>query len=571
VYGLEVGSSLRITEIMYHPQDTNNPNDPNEEYIELKNIGASPINLNLVGFTNGIDFVFGPNTLAAGQYILVVKDIGAFEAQYGTSRPVAGQYTGSLDNNGERIELEDSMGTTILNFKYSDDWRSITDGDGYSLTIINPTNIDVNSWDEKDSWRPSAYINGSPGWDDSGIVPNPGDIVINEVMAHTDVYPNDWIELHNTTTSPINISGWYLSDNESNLTKYEFQSGTIIDGNGYLVVSEDVNFGASASDPGKHIPFALSENGEIVCLTSALDSNSMLTGYRQKEDFEASENGVSFGRYYKSSTNNFNFVAMDHDTPGQANAEPKVGPIVINEIMYNPDWPDGGSYENDQYEYIELYNNSSGSVTLYDYTLSEPWKFTDGIDYTFPASPNEVTIAAGQAVLIVKNPAAFSWRYPTIPSSKIFGPYSGNLDNGGERLELGRPGDEVAGVRYYIRVDRVDYSDGSHPQDCPGGVDLWPTEADGGGSSLVRIDPNDYGNDPSNWQEACCSGPLLVGDLKVDNHVDFYGFAVLVRVWFSSDTDDNWNQACNLEAEDEFIDEWDLGIFVEHRLEYSGS
>jgi hypothetical protein len=565
VYGLEVGSSLRITEIMYHPQDTNNPNDPNEEYIELKNIGASPINLNLVRFSNGIDFVFGPNSLAAGQYILVVKDNDAFEAQYGTSRPVAGQYTGSLANDGERIELEDSMGTTVLSFKYSDDWRSITDGDGYSLTIINPA-ADTNDWDEKDSWRPSAYINGSPGWDDSGIVPNPSDIVISEVMAHTDIYPNDWIELHNATTSPIDISGWYLSDNDSNLTKYEFQSGTVIDGNGYLVVSEDVNFGASASDPGKHIPFALSENGEIVCLTSALDSNSMLTGYRQKEDFGASENGVSFGRYYKSSTNNFNFVAMDHDTPGQANAYPKVGPIVINEIMYNPDWPDGGSYENDQYEYIELYNNSSGSVTLYDYTLSESWKFTDGIDYTFPASPNEVTITAGQSILIVKNPAAFSWRYPTVPSSKIFGPYSGNLDNGGERLELGRPGDEVAGVRYYIRVDRVDYSDGSHPQDCPGGVDLWPTEADGGGSSLVRIDPNDYGNDPSNWQEACCSGPLSVSDLRVNELISFYDFAVLVQTWLSNDINGNGDQACNLE-DDETIDEQDLGVFVELWLE----
>ncbi|MFA5422328.1 MAG: lamin tail domain-containing protein [Phycisphaerae bacterium] len=503
VYGLEgVADSLRITEIMYHPQDTNNPNDPNEEYIELKNIGASSINLNLVRFTNGIDFVFGPSVLAAGEYVLVVKDTNAFEAEYGTAKPVAGCYSGSLDNNGERIELEDSIGTTIFNFSYNDDWRSITDGEGYSLTIINPANADVNSWDEKDSWRPSAYVKGSPGWDDSGIVPNPGDIVINEVMAHTDTYPNDWIELHNTTTSPINISGWYLSDSDSNISKYEFGTGTIIAENGYLVLSEDINFGATASDPGKHVAFALSENGEAVYLTSALDSNGILTGYRRSEDFGASDNGVSFGRYYKSSTNNFNFVAMDHDTSGLANAYPKVGPVVINEIMYNPDWPVGGSYENDQYEYIELYNNSSGPVTLYDYALGEPWKFTDGIDYTFPASPNEVTIAAGGSILVVKNPAAFSWRYPSVPSSKVFGPYNGNLSNSGEKVQLGKPGDEYGDIKYYIRADRVDYSDGSHPD----GVDLWPTEADGNGDSLHQKTPDtagaNYGNDVINWQAA---------------------------------------------------------------------
>ncbi|MHC4677054.1 MAG: lamin tail domain-containing protein [Planctomycetota bacterium] len=83
----------------------------------------------------------------------------------------------------------------------------------------------MNSWGEKDSWRASAYINGSPGADDSGIVPNPSAIVINEAMAHTDTYPNDWIELYNTTAIPIDISGWYLSDSDTNLMKYEFASG----------------------------------------------------------------------------------------------------------------------------------------------------------------------------------------------------------------------------------------------------------------------------------------------------------------------------------------------------------
>jgi len=503
VYGLDgVAENLRITEIMYHPIDTNNPNDPNTEYIELKNTGASAINLNLVSFTNGIDFTFGDVELAAGGHILVVKDQNAFEAKYGTGKPVAGQYTGSLSNNGERIELEDAMGTTILNFRYSDNWRSITDGDGYSLTIINPANPDVNSWDEKDFWRASAYINGSPGTDDSGIIPNPSAIVINEVMSHSHGGDPDWIELYNSTAGAIDIGGWYLSDSDGNLMKYKIASGTVIGAGEYLVFYEDVNFGEESSDPGKLAPFALSANGEMVCLASALDTNSVLTGYRQKEDFGASETGVSFGRYYKASTDNFNFVAMDYDTPGLANAYPKVGPIVINEIMYHPNWPAGGSYENDQYEYIELYNNSAGSVTLYDYVEGEPWKLTDGIDFTFPADPNEVTIPAGGRILIVKNPAAFAWRYPGVSSSIVFGPYDGKLDNGGERVQLGKPGDKYAGTRYYIRVDRVDYSDGSHPGGEPGDIDLWPTEADGAGKSLTRTSTTLYGNDPNNWQAA---------------------------------------------------------------------
>jgi hypothetical protein len=48
----------------------------------------------------------------------------------------------------------------------------------------------------------------------------------------------------------------------------------------------------------------------------------------------------------------------------------------------------------------------------------------------------------------------------------------------------------------------VTYSDGSHPEDCPGGVDDWPTGADGGGKSLSRKVSSDYGNDVANWKAA---------------------------------------------------------------------
>ncbi|MHC4498138.1 MAG: lamin tail domain-containing protein [Planctomycetota bacterium] len=273
--------NLRITEIMYHPQDTNDPNDPNTEFIELKNVGSGTLNLNLVGFTNGVDFTFGSLDLAAGAYVVVVKDQNAFNARYPSfSGIIGGQYIGSLNNGGEGIELEDALGRTILDFRYEDSWCPITDGDGYSLTIIEPGNSDPNSWSEKDSWRASAYVGGSPGSDDAGIIPNPGAVVINEVMAHSHLAP-DWIELYNTTDGAIEIGGWFLSDSDSNVMKYEIAAGTVVQSVQYLVFYEDVNFG-DQNDPGCHIPFAFSENGEEVCLSSGLDGNGKLTGYRRQ-------------------------------------------------------------------------------------------------------------------------------------------------------------------------------------------------------------------------------------------------------------------------------------------------
>ena len=491
-----VKEDLRISEIMYHPEDTNDPNDPNEEFIELKNIGAQTLNLNLVQFTEGIHFTFPIMELASGDFVVVVRNINAFEAQYGTGIKVAGQYTGNLDNAGERIKLADAVGQTILDFKYGDGWREITDGNGFSLTIINPADPNINHWAKKDYWRASVYWGGSPGEDDSGILPNPGDVVINELLAHSHAGNPDWIELHNTTNNPINIGGYFLSDSGSFLKKYKIALGTTIPKNGYLVFYEDTDF-HNPSDPGCLVEFALSENGETVYLTSA--EGEVLTGYREMEDFGASPTDISFGRYHKLSTGNYNFVLMSAKTPNGDNAYPKVGPIVINEIMYHPDWPEGGLYSNDEYEYVELRNITGSSVTLYDYDVDLPWQFTNGIEYIFSAvSP--VTVPAGGYIVAVRNKTAFSWRYPGVPSNKIYGPYSGHLDNAGESLELSQPGDEdELGTRYYIRVDRVNYSDGSHPENCPGEVDLWPIEPDGYGMSLGRLFGQYYGNDPNNW------------------------------------------------------------------------
>jgi len=475
--------NLRITEIMYHPYSEPDVNDPNEEYVELQNIGSSTINLSLVSFTNGIDFTFPAINLLPGQRVLVVEDEDAFEAAYGAGLNVAGEYSGRLNDGGERIELVDAIGGTIHNFQYRDGWRDMTDGEGFSLTIIDPLNPDLIGWGREDSWRPSAYSGGSPGTDDSGIVPNPGAIVINEVLAHSHDDASDWIELHNTTGSLIDIGGWLLSDSRSDLAKYEIAAGVKVGPYGYWMFYETTNFGKDSVDPGSH---------EAI--------GGVPTGYYVAEDFGASETNVSLGRHYKASTDSYNFVAMSWHTPMQGNAAPRVGPIIITEIMYNPNWPSNGPYTNDQYEYIEIRNVSGVAVVLYDYEESEPWRFTDGIEFVFPDRPGEVTVSAGGSIIVAKNSGAFSWRYPTVPTGKILGPYGGSLNDGGESVQLSKPGDvDKYGVRQYIRVDRVVYSDGLHPDGQAGGIDLWPVEADGRGKSLGRVVPEAYGNDPDNW------------------------------------------------------------------------
>ena len=270
--------------------------------------------------------------------------------------------------------------------------------------------------------------------------------------------------------------------------------------NGYIVFFEDTDFN-NLADPCCLIPFALSENGDEACLSSAVDLYGRLTGYRQVEGFGPSQTNVSLGRYFKPSTGNYNFVAMASDTPWLPNANPKVGPVVINEIMYNP--PSGNQNE----EYIELHNITGTLVSLYRYDKSAPWKFTDGIDYTFSSGP-PVTIPPYGYVMVVKDITVFIAKYGGMPPGvQVLFDYSGMLSNAGESLELGMPNGNTddSDEPYYIRIDRINYSDGSHPEDCPGGIDLWPIEADGDGLSLHRITAEDYGNDPDNWMASITS------------------------------------------------------------------
>ena len=319
-------------------------------------------------------------------------------------------------------------------------------------------------------------------------------IVINEVLANSGAGAPDWIELHNRTRQPVDIGGWFLSDDIADPAKYRIPPGTIIPAGAYLVFREDLHFGADSVDPNKVTAFALSDTGETVVLTSAADDE--LTDYRDEEDFGASAPGESFGTYFKPSSNTHNFVAMARPTPGAPNSAPRIGPLVITEIMYNPP----GS--TDAAEFIELMNTTTTAVDLFDPVKGKAWQFTDGIEFTFPVNP-PITIAPGERVLMVRNLSAFDNTYPGV-SARKFQWLSGALDNGGETLQLGKPGGvDGTNTTQFIRIDRVNYDD-----DPP-----WPIPPDGNGPALVKIDEGSYGNDAANWQAATATpGKIAAGE-----------------------------------------------------------
>jgi hypothetical protein len=103
-----------------------------------------------------------PLLLNPGASIVVVHNLAAFSSRYGTGIPVAGEFSGSLSNQGDELTLFGPLGEPILDFWYSPSWYPTTDGAGFSLVAVNP-NADTSAWGLASNWRPSSELNGSPG------------------------------------------------------------------------------------------------------------------------------------------------------------------------------------------------------------------------------------------------------------------------------------------------------------------------------------------------------------------------------------------------------------------------
>lgn len=506
---------LVITEIMYHPPDPSagSQNVADDfEYVELRNVGNTPLNVNGFALSAGIEFTFPNRVLAVGERVVVAKNQAAFNARYpGAAASVIGAYTGNLANDGNRLVLQGRLREPILDFRYNDNWYPVTDGLGFSLVIVDDA-ASLDTWGLASSWRPSGVPNGSPG--SSDVAPTLPSVVINEVLTHNlTPPPTDSIELRNLGATAADISYWYLTDDLKTPKKYRIPAGTQIPANGYLTFDES-QFNTPSNAPSS---FALGSAGDEVYLFSA-NAAGNLTGYMHGFDFGAAWNGVTFGRHVVS-TGEDHLVAQRSATLGAANSGPLVGPIVVSELMYHP--PDvlvnGAYWDNEEDEFIELYNISGASVNLFDPLYpTNTWRLRDAVEFEFPGG---VTIPAGGYVLVVGfNPAnttaleAFRAANGVAPGTPVFGPWKGKLNNDEGSVELTRPrppepaGSSNAGEVRQVLVDKVKYRD-SAP---------WPSGLpDGLGASIGRIDVTAYGNDPANWRTSprTPGGPLPTGGI----------------------------------------------------------
>jgi len=207
-------ANIRLTEIMYNPAS-----NPSAEFLELKNVGSSSINMTNLRLVDGVDYVFPNNILlAAGAFYVITANTTAFQLRY--SRAPSGQYTGKLSSTGDRVALYDIFGNDVLNVTYNDKspWPGgPAQGIGLSLVLISPNS------DESDpkSWRTSKSIHGSPFADDAPTGPLDTTLSVlklTEIMYSPRTLNGyssadlEFLELKNTGSSAVDLSGSAVVD-----------------------------------------------------------------------------------------------------------------------------------------------------------------------------------------------------------------------------------------------------------------------------------------------------------------------------------------------------------------------
>ena len=237
------------------------------------------------------------------------------------------------------------------------------------------------------------------------------------------------------------------------------------------------------------------------------------------------------GRWSRWSTET-QFVA------GSASVAPYQASLVISKLMYNPGAltpaeTAAGFVDKQDFEFIELRNFGSAPLDLGIVS------FTKGITYAFPA---DTVLAPGARIYLVKSLAAFALRYGA--GKTVFGPFVGNLDNGGETITLSLGGTST--------ILSFAYSDGSHPA-AGQTSDPWPTEADGTGYALVLARPDTIPAPgvAASWRLSSGATPAVVvddedltyaawatihgGSLAANDDADGDGLANLIEYSLGSD------------------------------------
>ena len=357
------------------------------------------------------------------------------------------------------------------------------------------------------------------------------DIVINEIMYHTaETNPcSEFLEIYNKGTTPVDLSGWYLQDEQQ--VMYTLPTNTILSAGGYLVFYKENNavscYGLNPSFSFGPYDGKLNNAGEHIILRNAANLIIDQVNYSDTVPWPTEPDGAGPSLELISpvadNSNPANWGLGQLYSPGTANnpSQPGGGDIVIAEIMYKPlkerymhtlnsnwasnpySWKDG---DDPAGEFIELYNRGWQPIDLTN------WKVTDeqGLLYQFTSS---AILNPDSYLVICSDAAAISARYGISNTYGNFTTAGDRLSNGGERITLLNSNGLV--------IDSVNYND----------KPPWPLAPDQLGSSLECLDSYSDNGRPENWRAFSLEEPAPQATHQWQ-YLEVTGNATSQRIYF---------------------------------------
>ena len=380
------------------------------DYVELHNISAQNQDISGWGLSDREDrlWVFPDKTvLPPDGYILV----------WCTGEKVENALIADFKlGAGDVIRLTNGAGEPLFTMEIPSVYTGYTlswNGETRQYENMLPSPLYPNTPAGVAAYEESRKLNESEAPLSVGTTAQHNGVYISELMARngtTTAGPNgqypDWIELCNTATLPVDLSGCGISDDIRKPYKFTFPQGTTIGAGEYLLLW----CMADQVDGYISLPFNLSgSKGDAVIL---VDQNG---GILDMCEFTVQEKDSSMIRGYQANGDldtQSGFDLTDKPTPGYPNTSagyaafdkqrnPDVG---VHDITFSEILSDGYRYhldakgvpdDDDQGKWVELYNRSDQTVSLTGYSLSDNEK--KPTKWVFP----EGTSIAGKGYLIL--------------------------------------------------------------------------------------------------------------------------------------------------------------------------
>ena len=324
-------TGLVISEIMYHPKAR--VDGKVTEFIELYNSLSIFEDIGGWRISGDVNYTFPTNTLIQpGQFIVLAKVKADVESVYGISgvvqygvtngftTNVVGNVTNvtanidnSLNNSGGTVRLHNRAGAVALAVDFSTryPWPIEADGAGHSLVLARPSYGESH----REAWGASDVFGGSPGGFDAIGSEPARDVLINEFLAGTDLPQVDYIELYNHGNTPVNLSGFWLSD-RADTNKFRIPDGVTISPRGFVAFTQT------------EIGFSLSGSGEQIFLVNS-NQNRVIDAI----GFQEQQTGVSMGRYPDGAAAFRRQAAL---TPGASNSPTLNSPVASMKSCSTP-------------------------------------------------------------------------------------------------------------------------------------------------------------------------------------------------------------------------------------------